>query len=247
MNEAAQKTPTLILSLGVPRSGTILIFNVLREALALRGIPFTTVNTNYPETTAFLSGYDFSGRVLMHAHNVLPEVQKVLSRPDVQAFFNYRDPRDVLVSMKKLHDYDFQKCMELVEISFAQLTTARRFPGVMFIPYPHLMAAPETLIFQVAQKAGVFLGLEEVARIRKATSIENHTKIMKQVGSEQVPVQVRRNPKRTMRESTVHFINDRHIQSGRSGRWMRELTAEEQGIATRHFKPLLLELGFEKE
>lgn len=236
----------LILSLGVPRSGTILVFNALREVLTRRGLEFSSVNANYPETAAFLSSYDFTGNVLMHAHNVLPEVQKVLPRPDVRAFFNYRDPRDVLVSMMRLHDYGFEKCMELVDISFAQLQIARKFPGVMFIPYPHLMSAPEALIFQVAQKIGVFLSLDEVAAIRKATSIESHTKIMKAVGAEKVSVQVRRNPRRTMKESTTHFINDRHIQSGRSGRWLRELTPDQQGIVTQHYRPLLLELGFEK-
>lgn len=236
----------LILSLGVPRSGTIFVFNVLREALTRRGIVFSSVNANYPETTTYLSRYDFSGNILMHAHNVLPEVQKVLSRQDVRAFFNFRDPRDVLVSMMRLHDYSFEKCLELVDISFAQLETARKFPDVMFIPYTHVMASPEALIFQIALKVGVFLSLDEVVQIRKATSIESHTRIMKAVGAEKMDVQVRRNPKRTMRESTVHFINDRHIQSGRSGRWRRELSAEQQEIVTRHYKPLLVDLGFER-
>lgn len=68
----------LILSLGVPRSGTILVFNVIREILTRQQITFSAVNTNYPETEAFLSKYDFQGNVLMHAHNVLPEVQKVI-------------------------------------------------------------------------------------------------------------------------------------------------------------------------
>ncbi|MGH8246736.1 MAG: sulfotransferase domain-containing protein [Gammaproteobacteria bacterium] len=237
----------LILSLGVPRSGTIFVFNVLREALTRRRIEFSSVNANYPETTAYLSRYDFSGNVLMHAHNVLPEVQRVLPRENVRAFFNFRDPRDVLVSMMRLHDYSFEKCLELVDISFAQFTTARKFPGVMFIPYTHVMASPDAVIFQVAQKAGVFLSLDEVVQIRKATSIESHTKIMKAVGAGKVDVQIRRNPKRTMKESSVHFINDRHIQSGRSGRWRRELSAEQQEAVTRHYKPLLVELGFERE
>jgi len=235
----------LILSLGVPRSGTILVFNVLREILEHRNIEFRTVNTNYPETTAFLEKHDFSGNVLMHAHNVLPAVQKVIPRRDVITFFNYRDPRDVLVSMMKLHDESFEKCLELTEISFNHLLIARRFPRIMFIPYTQLMSSTEACIFQIAQKLGIFLSLKTVSQIREATSLEAHKKVMQDVSDRAVSVQVRKNPKRELSESTTHFINDRHIQSGESGRWQRELTAEQQRLATDKFLTLLKQLGFE--
>jgi hypothetical protein len=235
----------LILSLGVPRSGTILVFNIVREILTRQDISFTSVNTNYPETEAFLAKYDFQENVLMHAHNVLPEVQKAIVKPDVYTFFNYRDPRDVLVSMMRLHDYSFEKCLELTNISFNHFKKAREIPGIMFIPYNHIIAATEACIFQIAQRLNIFLSLEEVKNIRKATSMEAHKKIMKDVGSEKVAVQVRRNPKRTIRESTEFFINDRHIQSGKTGRWRKELTLDQQKMVSAHFKPLLDELGFE--
>lgn len=235
----------LILSLGIPRSGTILVFNILREILTRKKIPFASVNTNYPETTAFLSGYDFRENVLMHAHNLLPAVQKVLPRPDVHAFFNYRDPRDVVVSMMRLHDYSFEKCMELTDISFAQYRQARRFPKIMFIPYAQLLESTESFIPRLAERLGCTLTQDEVEQIKEATSLEAHRKIMRDVAREKIAVQVRRNPKRTLRESRTYFINDRHIQSGRSGRWREELTAEQQQLATRHFLPLLEELGLE--
>lgn len=236
----------LILSLGVQRSGTILVFNVLREILTRREVPFSSVNTNYPETTAFLSAYDFRENVLMHAHNVLPAVQAVLPREDVHAFFNYRDPRDVVVSMMRLHDYSFEKCLELTDIAFAQFRKAREFPTIMFIPYVHLMASPEALIFQIAQRLGYLLNLDEVAQIRRLTSLEAHRKIMQDVGRGKVEVQVRHNPRRILRESKIHFINDRHIQSGKSGRWRKELAPEQQRLVTEHYRALLEELGFER-
>jgi hypothetical protein len=235
----------LILSLGVPRSGTIVVFNMLREILTWRGIPFRSVNTNYPETVDFLSRYDFSDTVLMHAHNVLPPVQELLPREDVVACFNFRDPRDVVVSMMRLHDYSFEKCLELVDISFQQFTAARAFPRVMFIPYQHLVSAPEVFVFQIARHLGEFLPLDEVRRIAHATSLESHRRIMEAVANDQVEVRTRRNPRRTLRESATHFINDRHIQSGRSGRWREELTEVQQETATGHFSALLRDLGLQ--
>lgn len=234
----------LILSLGVPRSGTILVFNILREILTRQQVQFRSVNTNYPETEAFLAQHDYKDNVLMHAHNVLPEVQKALQRRDVIAFFNYRDPRDVVISMMRLHNYTFEKCMELADISFAQYRLARKFPRVVFIPYDLLIGAPGAYAFQLGQRLGVFLGLDVVAEIEKATSLDAHRKIMKQVARATEGVQVRRNPNRTLKESTTHFINDRHIQSGRSGRWRRELSPEQRKQSTEHFRDLLQELGY---
>jgi hypothetical protein len=237
----------LVLSLGVPRSGTVFVFNVLREIWTARGVEFSSVNTNYPETAAFLRRHDFLGNVLLHAHNVLPEVQRVLPRPDVRAFFNYRDPRDVVVSLMRLHDYTFEKCMELAEIAFAQYRQARNFPSILFIPYSRIASAPESLIAEIAGRIGVALETDEVARIRESTSIERHRDIMRAVGAGEVEVQVRRNPRRVLRESRTHFINDRHIQSGAEGRWRTELSAEQRDIATRKFAPLLAELGLDSE
>ena len=237
----------LVLSLGVPRSGTILVFNMLREMLTRQKVVFRMVNTNYPETEAFLAQHDYNDHVLMHAHNVLPEVQKALQRRDTLAFFNFRDPRDVVVSMMKLHEYPFEKCMELAEISFNQYRIARRIPRMMFIPYDLLVESPGAYIFQLGQRLGFFLGLDVVADIEKATSLNAHKKVMRDVAMAKVDVQIRKNPKRTLKESKTHFINDRHIQSGRSGRWRRELSTDQRQQATDHFKELLQELGYPLE
>ena len=237
--------PKLVMSLGVPRSGTTLVFNVLREILTRRDVEFRAINANYPETEAFFRRYRFRGNVLLHAHNVLPGVQKALTRRDVTAFFTTRDPRDVVVSMMQLHDYTFERCLELVEISFEQFRAARRFPRVTFIPYEHLMAAPGALIFQIGLRLGTFLPLVEVDEIRAQTSLEAHRRIMADVAAGTVEVQERRNPVRTLRESRTHFITDRHIQSGRPGRWREELDTAQRQVATERFRPLLTELGYE--
>ncbi|MBI2993958.1 MAG: sulfotransferase domain-containing protein [Gammaproteobacteria bacterium] len=236
----------LILSLGVPRSGTILVFNILREILTRQKVPFSSVNANYPETTAFLSQYDFSGNVLMHAHNLLPAVQTVLPRADVCAFFNYRDPRDVVVSMMRLHDYSFEKCIELTDISFDQFRSARRYPKVMLIPYAQLLGSTAEFIGRIAERLGYAISPEVVSQIREATSLDAHRRIMREVAGAEIEVQERRNPRRTLLESTTYFINDRHIQSGKPGRWRDELTKAQQQHATAHFLPLLRELDLKE-
>jgi len=237
--------PKLVLNLGVPRSGTTFVFNALRELWTARGVKFRSINANYAETAAFLRGYDLKDNVLLHAHNVLPEVEQVLERPEVRAFFNYRDPRDVVVSLMKLHDYSFEKCLRLAEIAFAQYRVARRFASVTFIAYASVVREPAKVIEELADRMGIPAGPAEIGRVSAATSLEAHRSVMQAVNAQQVRVQVRANPQRVLKESAVHFINDRHIQSGAEGRWRRELSAEQQEIARARFGPLLVELGYE--
>jgi len=238
--------PKLVLSLGVPRSGTTFVFNTLRELWAARGVEFKSVNANYPETSEFLRRYGFKRHVLLHAHNVQPEVQRVLDRPDVRAFFNYRDPRDVVVSLMKLHDYTFETCLRLAEISFEQYRAARRFASVMFIAYAAVVGEPARVIEEVADRMGIPVSAAEIARVGEATSIEAHRRVMQAVSTDRVPVQIRANPQRLLKESSTHFITDRHIQSGVDGRWREELSAGQQEVALRRFGPLLVELGYER-
>jgi hypothetical protein len=238
--------PKLVLSLGVPRSGTTFVFNALRELWSARGVAFKAINANYAETSAFLRRYSFTRPVLLHAHSVEPEVRQVLERPDVRAFFNYRDPRDVVVSLMKLHDYTFEQCLRLAEISFAQYRAARRFASVMFIAYASVVGEPARVIEEVADRMGIRASAAEIARVSEVTSLEAHRRVMQAVAAEQVPVQIRPNPRRMLKESATHFITDRHIQSGIDGRWRYELSAEQQEITRRRFGPLLAELGYER-
>ena len=235
----------LILNLGVPRSGTILVFNIFREILVRQNVQFKQLNTNLADTDAFLKKFDYKQHVLLHSHSMRPEVQKALQKVKTFGFFNFRDPRDVLVSLMKLHEHDFEKTLDFTTRSFSYFLIAVKFrQRVMFIPYEQLIAAPDVYIFQLAHRLGIFLNFNTVHDIQVATSLEVHKKIMADVQSEQVEVRRVMGAGRPVIESTTHFINDRHVQSAKIGRWRDELSESQQAIANERFGKLLTMLGY---
>jgi hypothetical protein len=162
-------------------------------------------------------------------------------------FFNYRDPRDVVVSMMRLHDVPFERSLELAEISFRHLDRARRHGRVNLIRYEDLVRNPAPWIARLGRALGLELEPAEVEAVQAATSSDAHRAIMTAVAAGEVEVQQRRNPTRVLRESRRHFINDRHIQSGRCGRWRDELDAARQAEAGVRLRRWLVPLGYETD
>ncbi len=55
----------------------------------------------------------------------------------------------------------------------------------------------------------------------------------------------RENRHRVLVEDVRTLINDRHIQSGASGRWRGELTEDQQKTINERFAPLLQRYGYD--
>jgi len=86
---------------------------------------------------------------------------------------------------------------------------------------------------------------DQIARIVEATSVQQHRKIMEDVAQETLPgVRVLPTQTRTLREDPETLINDRHIQSGATGRWRQELSDEQRAIVTEALKPFVDKLGY---
>ena len=235
----------LILNLGVPRSGTVMVFNIFREILTRKNVSFRHVNTNLRDTDRFLASFDYGENVLMHSHSMSSLVQQALHDSRTFGFFNYRDPRDVLVSLMKLHEHEFDHTLDFVTKSFKGFQDAVKLrQRVMFVPYEHLIVAPDVFIFQLAHRLGIFLDLVTIAAVREATSREAHQKVMSEVREEAIDVRHVRGAGRPVVESTKHLINDRHMQSGESGRWRQELSPAQQKKANERFEPILRRLGY---
>jgi hypothetical protein len=240
----------LILNLGVPRSGTVLVHNIIRNILDNFSVPYVSVNTNEAKTEEFLADCDFqSQHILLHAHSMGPNMRRVIKEgKNVVAFFNYRDPRDVLVSLMHLHDHSFEDALKMTDASFVYLLEALKIGRFMFIPYRHLIQAQEAFVFMIGQRFGSVIDLATVSRITAMTSVDKHRAEMERVrdaSPAEDDIKVLNNRHRKLKESATSLINDRHIQSGKIGRWRLELTPEQQAVATARFERVIKRLGFE--
>lgn len=241
----------IIFNAGVPRSGTVLVNAILRQIFEIRGVRIAQANPHGPALPRLLNTLQTTAQdryktVLIHTHSWDKESARLVqSSPFVTGFINYRDPRDVCVSLMRLHDHDFDAAAKMVLASFAIFEAMAREADLMILPYEMLVADKPGHIFQIAQRLGFWLGHDQVARIDQATSIDQHKAVMEKVQAGEMDGLARRNnTHRVLVEDTKTLINDRHIQSGASGRWREELSEADQQAASQRFADLLKRYGY---
>ena len=244
----------IILNAGVPRSGTVLVNAIIRELLSRIVPQIRQANPHGAELTRLVqhlqsSGLDRYQTVVVHTHSWTAEVgQKLKGSPHVRAIANYRDPRDVCVSLMKLHDQDLDVAAKLVEAGFRDMQAYADDTGALVLPYELLVTGRAMAIYQIARQLDLWPGMDEVARVTEATEIEKHREIMEKVQAGEIDnLKKRKNTKRVLVEDPKTLINDRHIQSGVSGRWRQELDAAQQDQANARFEPLLKRYGYWEE
>lgn len=243
----------IVLNAGVPRSGTVLVNAIVRKLFAANGVTAVQANPHgeaLPRLIRHLqdSGQDRHKTVLVHTHSWDTQSADLLRGcPWVTGFVNYRDPRDVCVSLMRLHEHDFKTAAKMTTASFQLFEATARQRGLMVIPYELLAADRPGHIFQIARQLGFWPGLDLVRRIDEETSVDRHRAVMEQVQSGEIDNLARRqNRNRVLVEDPSTLINDRHIQSGVSGRWRDELTPAEQEEANALFAVLLKTYGYDQ-
>ncbi|MCG6902506.1 MAG: hypothetical protein LJE68_07470 [Rhodobacter sp.] len=140
----------------------------------------------------------------------------------------------------KLHDLAIDEAAPLVLESFAAITRMATATSWPVIEYSSLSADKPGNIRRIAHHLGFRTPPGSVRRIAAETSVARHREIMERVRAGKVANLIeRQNSKRILREDAETLINDRHIQSGKTGRWRQELAPHEQARANREFSAYL--------
>lgn len=241
----------LIVNGGYPRSGTVLVGAIICAVLQLRNLGWQRYN---PQERRDLVEFENKVRtwpsdgaaLLVHTHLANADVLRALAaRQDAVIFWNHRDPRDVVVSLRKLHDLPLDRALAAVQVYGRVEQLAAHFPNVQRLRYEDFTRNPPALVAHIARKLGWELGEEQIAQIVQDTSVQQHRKIMEDVAQETLPgVRVLPTQTRMLREDPETLINDRHIQSGATGRWRKELTDDEKAIVAEVLDPLVDALGY---
>ena len=214
---------------GMPRSATVWAFNVADLILRSRGIHCQKINANSPdELDAAIAGYEPDKNLLIHFHDLSENLRKAAREPGVRITYSYRDPRDIVCSQIRLHEVSFEQAVGMTSAACNSFLEMLKLPGRLLIPYYSATRHPEAVVFSMAFHLGHMIGQSEVETICRETSMEKFRGIMTRVdkGGEGTG-------SADMQHRQIHYdpetlINDRHIQSGRSGRWKDELTDEQQ-------------------
>ncbi|MEM7188133.1 MAG: sulfotransferase domain-containing protein [Pseudomonadota bacterium] len=241
----------IILNAGVPRSGTVLVNAIVRAVLSRERVPLAQANPHGKELPALIrrlkrQGFDQLKHILIHTHNWDGETSRLLAgAANVTGFANFRDPRDVCVSLMKLHDLDFEDMLEATDRYFAAFAEMLDVLDLMVVPYELLVSDKRAMIFQIARRLGVWLPLDQIDAIDDETSLDRHRSVMEKVRAREVDEVVeRRNRSRILVEDKRTLINDRHIQSGAQGRWRTELDDAQREVLCTRLKPILEQYGY---
>lgn len=235
---------------GLPRSGTVLVGTIIRALLFRNGLGFTRLG---PQERRDLPRYaDLIGTrapmpaTLSHTHLIDRAcIAALAGRTDATVFWNYREPRDVLVSLMRLHALDFGHALRSVEVFLrSEREIAKAGLGIR-IRYEDLVADPAGHVRIIAETTGLPAAPDIVDQIAAETAPERHKAIMQGLRDGLVPNQ-RTLPTlhRPLREDPDTLINEHHIQSGAPGRWRQELTPEQQDRAGTHLGRWIEVLGY---
>lgn len=240
----------IIFNMGIPRSGTIWTFNVIRELLQMEGQTYKQISVNGPQQVDLCLNalaklvHDSDTNWILHFHDVTDLAIETAEKYDVRPFFNFRDPRDVVVSQMRLHDVSFDDAVSMTDEAYVQFERVGQMPNVMLVPYEHLKLHMPAIIFQIATRLGFVVSARQITAIIEATSLERHREIMESMSNTQANVATVNQGTREIRIDQEHLLTDRHIQSGAIGRWKSELNPTQQSRCCERFEPIVEALGF---
>ncbi len=223
----------LIINGGMPRSGTVLVGNLIRLMLERRGIGWRRFNPqerrHLPSLLKLAQTPIAKGAIIVHTHLINAEIIGHLERRnDTVMLWNHRDPRDALVSLMQLHDLSLEDGIKALRVYGHATEIAHTAPSVLKITYERLIEDLAGHILEFASQMQFELQPGEIDDLARSTSPKAHSGVMQQLNDNTL-AQTRTVPtkRRVMREDPKTLINDRHIQSGRIGRWHTELPSDE--------------------
>lgn len=238
----------ILINGGLPRSGTVLVGAILRELCLADGRTVETLNPSERRHMAELAariGYHDGDVLLVHTHLSDAGVHAALAaRGDAVVFWSHRDPRDCLVSLMRLHEMDIEDALHAMEVYLAARDGIISACEVEVLTYEGIVGDPVALVVRLAMRSGLPCDRVLAGRIAAATSPEAHAAVMRGLTADAPGVRSIRTLRRTILEDSQSLVNDRHIQSGRSGRWHRELSVEDAAHATARLAPWLDRLGY---
>lgn len=224
----------LIINGGIPRSGTVLVGNLVRLMLERRGINWSRYNPqerrDLPDFLRLARQTQIDNATIVHTHLIDAEITAELAqRSDAVLIWNHRDPRDALVSLMALHDLRHEEALSAMRVYCNAAEIAYAEPGVMKIAYEDLVRDLPAYVSKIAANLRFELSPNEVDNLIRLTSLAAHQKTVDQLQEDLFSgARTLKTKRRIMREDPKTLLNDRHIQSGQHGRWRCELTKADQ-------------------
>ncbi|MEL6478181.1 MAG: hypothetical protein AAFR17_12715 [Pseudomonadota bacterium] len=238
----------ILINGGIPRSGTVLVCAVLRALLEARGMAPEVCNPSDGWQLDALLERDGLGAerpVLIHTHHCTGTLLTRLRAGEIRlCLWNHREPRDALVSLIALHDLDFETGLAALRQYLAMRDHIVAAGLATPLAYERIVADRRGLIRALAQMLHLEIGRKEVEAIADQTDIARHRSLMPCSAQPGQPIRRIKTRFREVLEDPQTLLNDRHIQSGRAGRWRSDLPRTHHAQAAQELWPWIDALGY---
>lgn len=232
----------IIFNFGIPNSGTDWSQEVFKKIWEKQNYTFQVEEPESLEELNHLIGtMNVNERMIIRFHLLTEEAIEAAQQDAVRPFYHYRDPRDVVCSEMENSDINFSTAVDQTVSAYQEIHHALCLPGIMVIPYEHIVENAEALIFQMATKLGVLLKLNVASEI--AAEIRE---LMAQPECAVASTATDSLPAQALRIDEEHTSDLPLVQPLLIGKWRDQLTQSERSMVNRFFKPLVDQFGYEQ-
>ena len=232
----------IIFNFGIPNSGTDWSQEVFKKIWEKQNYTFQVEEPESLEELNHLIGtMNVNERMIIRFHLLTEEAIEAAQQDAVRPFYHYRDPRDVVCSEMENSDINFSTAVDQTVSAYQEIHHALCLPGIMVIPYEHIVENAEALIFQMATKLGVLLKLNVASEI--AAEIRE---LMAQPECAVASTATDSLPAQALRIDEEHASDSPLVQPLMIGKWRDQLSQSERSMVNRFFKPLVDQFGYEQ-
>ncbi|QDU00085.1 hypothetical protein [Gimesia aquarii] len=232
----------IIFNFGIPNSGTDWSQEVFKKIWEKQNYTFQVEEPESLEELNHLIGtMNVNERMIIRFHLLTEEAIEAAQQDAVRPFYHYRDPRDVVCIEMENSDINFSTAVDQTVSAYQEIHHALCLPGIMVIPYEHIVENAEALIFQMATKLGVLLKLNVASEI--AAEIRE---LMAQPECAVASTATDSLPAQALRLDEEHTSDSPLVQPLLIGKWRNQLTQSERSMVNRFFKPLVDQFGYEQ-
>lgn len=232
----------IIFNFGIPNSGTDWSQEVFKKIWEKQNYTFQVEEPESLEELNHLIGtMNVNERMIIRFHLLTEEAIEAAQQDAVRPFYHYRDPRDVVCSEMENSDINFSTAVDQTVSAYQEIHHALCLPGIMVIPYEHIVENAEALIFQMATKLGVLLKLNVASEI--AAEIRE---LMAQPECAVASTATDSLPAQALRLDEEHASDSPLVQPLMIGKWRDQLSQSERSMVNRFFKPLVDQFGYEQ-
>lgn len=232
----------IIFNFGIPNSGTDWSQEVFKKIWESQNFSFQVEEPQtLEELTHLMSTMDVNERMILRFHLLTEETIEAAQQDAVRPFYHYRDPRDVVCTEMENRDTPFATAVDQTVNAYQEIHHALCLPGIMVIPYEHIVENAEALIYQMATKLGVLLKLSVAAEIACEIRelISQPQCAMASTADESLSAQ-------SLRLDEEHTPDSPIVEPLTIGKWREQLTQSEKSMVNRFFKPLVDQFGYEQ-